>query len=386
VAGGRPRVVILRGQLVNPWELRPWELLRDRFDISVLVPRRHLHPLGSLGLRTAEVRALSDLVPSMSSFTASLPFNRHLGLPASLSGAAIVHVAELHPWFSAQAAALRWRLGYRLVTTVWETVPFRAALRHRLTRSNRARVLEATDLFLPTTERARHALELEGVRPERVRVVEPGIDLERFANARASYAVSGDPLVISPGRLVWEKGHQDVLRAVAALRTGIVEGPPAASRVMLLILGSGPEERRLRAYAEDLGLGEAVSFRSAVPYDEMPKTYAQASAMVLASLPTRFWEEQFGMVLVEAMAAGLPIVTTTCGAIPEVVAPEVVTVAPGDWLAIARALAEGPLRAQDHLIAYSPETLERLGTRAAAERIAAAYDDVLSARPVVAAA
>jgi glycosyltransferase involved in cell wall biosynthesis len=377
---GRPRVVILRGQLANPWELRPWELLRDRFDVSVLVPRRHNHTLGSLGLQTVEVPALSDLVPSSgaSAVAAPLPFNRHVKLEAALTGAAIVHVAELHPWFSAQAAALRPRLGYRLVTTVWETLPFRAALRYRLTRPNRERVLEATDLFLATTERARLTLELEGVSAERIRVAQPGIDLERFARPSGSRVQGEDPLVISPGRLVWEKGHQDVLRAIAALRAGIVEGPPAAARVRLLIVGSGPEERQLRAYTEDLGLTDVVDFQRAVPYDEMPKMYARATAMVLASLPTRSWEEQFGMVLVEAMAAGLPIVTTTCGAIPEVIAPEAVQVAPGDWVAIARALAEGPPQTPAGPIHYSPAVLERLDVGPAAERIAGAYDAVLA--------
>ncbi len=92
-----------------------------------------------------------------------------------------------------------------------------------------------------------------------------------------------------------------------------------------------------------------------VPYEEMPAVFAEASAMVLASqgaamaalhpfdVPHAFWEEQFGLVLAEAMAAGLAIVTTTSGAIPEVVRGRPVElVAPGDWPAIARALADGP--------------------------------------------
>ena len=101
--------------------------------------------------------------------------------------------------------------------------------------------------------------------------------------------------------------------------------------------------------------------------------------MVLASLPTRAWEEQFGMVLVEAMAAGLPIVTTTCGAIPEVVAPEAVLVAPGDWLEIARNLALGALsRAPAQRVAYPPEVVERFSTRAAAARLADVYASLLN--------
>jgi glycosyltransferase involved in cell wall biosynthesis len=385
---GRPRVVILRGQFVNPWELRPWELLEDRFEVRVLVPRRHLYPLRGLGVQRARTPALSDLVPTRraSELSARLPINRHLGLRRALANAAIVHVVDLHFWFSAQAAALRRDLGYRLVTTVWETLPFRDALRQPLTRPNRRRVLEQSDMFLAATERARATLRLEGAPAERIRVVQPGIDLERFAEAMTAEPPEGDPLLISPGRLVWEKGHHDVLRAVAALRQGMVDGGPAASRVRALILGSGPEEKRLRLHARDLGIADAVTFRRSVPYDEMPAMYAQASAMVLASLPTRSWEEQFGMVLVEAMAAGLPIVTTTCGAIPEVVGPEAVLVAPGDWLAIARALAAGPLRTPARRIAYSRAVVERLGLGAAAQRIASAYDALLTGASEVVAA
>ena len=375
----RPRVVILRGQFVNPWELRPWELLTDRFDVTVVVPFRHPQSVGSLAVRRVRARTASDLIPTRrgSEFVARLPVNRHFGLDRALAGAAIVHVAELHTWFSAQAARLCDGRGVRLVTTVWETLPFRDALRHPLTRPNRRRVLRATDLFLAATERARISLLLEGVSPERIRVAEAGIDLDRFAAVTHAGAGEADPLVISPGRLVWEKGHQDVLRAVCALRRGIIDGPPAARRVRALILGSGPEEHRLRAYARDLGIADAVTFRAAVPYDEMPAMYGQSTAMVLASIPTRSWEEQFGMVLVEAMAAGLPIVTTSSGAIPEVVGPEAALVAAGDWVGIARALADGPLRAPGRRVSYERASLERLGVGAAAARIAGAYDAVL---------
>jgi glycosyltransferase involved in cell wall biosynthesis len=112
----------------------------------------------------------------------------------------------------------------------------------------------------------------------------------------------------------------------------------------------------------------------------MPAMYARASAMVLASLPIRSWEEQFGMVLAEAMAAGLPVVATASGAIPEVVHGAAALVAPGDWMALARALADGPLRHPGHR-ARPAGLLERLDAAAAADRLAGAYDRVLGARP-----
>ena len=98
-----------------------------------------------------------------------------------MRGAAIVHTAELGPWFAAQPARLRRSYGFRLVTTVWETIPFRSTFRTARAAANRRALLAETDLFLPTTERARRCLLLEGAAPERIQVVEPGIDVERFA-------------------------------------------------------------------------------------------------------------------------------------------------------------------------------------------------------------
>ena len=84
------------------------------------------------------------------------------------------------------------------------------------------------------------------------------------------------------------------------------------------------------------------------------------------------------MVLAEAMAAGLPIVASTSGAIPEVVGPDAASFAPGDWLGLARALASGPLsRPAGRRDATSPERAQRYSLPAAAERLRSAYDELL---------
>ena len=102
----------------------------------------------------------------------------------------------------------------------------------------------------------------------------------------------------------------------------------------------------------------------------MPALYAGASALVLASLPTKGWEEQFGMVLIEAMAAGTPVVACASGAIPEVLDGAGTLVEPGDWRGLARVLAEGARPGAADLARYSVE--------AAAERLGAAYARVLA--------
>jgi glycosyltransferase involved in cell wall biosynthesis len=373
----RPRVVVVRGHQLNSWHLRPWRHLTDRFDIVALRTRRNWFDTTSLGFPTTEAPALRDYLPAgrIGDALSRVPGDRYVRPEDALRGAAIVHSQDLGFWYSMQAARLRERLGYKLVLTVWETIPFLDAYRNVRTRRYRRLVLEHTDLFLAATERARAALLLEGAPADRIRVAAPGVDRSLFSTTGAA---TSDHVIVSPGRLVWEKGHQDVLRAVAALRRGVVDAP--ATRTRVLVIGAGPEEGRLRRYANELRIADAVEVRSEIPYAEMPAVYAQASCMVLGSLPVWFWEEQFGMVLAEAMCAGLPIVASSSGAIPEVLRGQAPTFAPGDWLGLARALAAGPLAQPPGTRArYDDALVHEYSAEAAADRLARAYDDVLGA-------
>jgi glycosyltransferase involved in cell wall biosynthesis len=385
-----PRVLIVRGHQVTQWELQPWRELPARFDVAFLLTKSNRFAVPD-GLRAVPARAMRDLLPSgmLGDAGAALLGDRYLGSDESFAAADIVHAEELSYWFAAEAAKRKRRHDFRLVQTVWETLPLLSAYRNRNARAYRELVLAETDLFLPATERAAQALRLEGVEESRIRVCPPGIDVDRFAVAPVRPPT--DHMIVSPGRLVWEKGHQDVLRALAALHRGIVTLPDGSiAKPRLLIVGSGPEEQRLREHAAELGVGPAVEIAS-VPYERMPSVFAGASAMVLASqasagaayhpfdVPHAFWEEQFGLVLAEAMASGLAIVSTTSGAIPEVLAGTPADlVAPGDWMGIARALVAGPLaRAPGERVVHSDELMSRYSTAAAAKRLAAAYDRVL---------
>jgi len=388
------RVLIVRGRLVTPWELRPWRELPEAFDVRYLSSRTNAFDTSDVDLRPVPTRSVRDLLPRgmLGEVAAGVFGDRYLKeADAAYAQADIVHAEELSFWFSADAARRKQRHAYRLVQTVWETLPFLSTYRNRHARAYRKEVLAATDLFLPATERAREALRLEGVAEEKMLVCPPGIDVGRFAVAAGGPSPT-EHTILSPGRLVWDKGHHDVLRAAAALHRGIVtRADGSVTRPRVRIVGSGPEEQRLRAYAQELGLGGAVDFGS-VPYDEMPRLFATASAMALMSqssaaaayhpfdIPRAFWEEQFGLVLAEAMAAGLAIVTTTNGAIPEVVAgSEAELVAPGDWMELARRLAAGTLaRPPGARVTHDPALVRRYCTAAAAERLAAAYARVLA--------
>jgi glycosyltransferase involved in cell wall biosynthesis len=350
------KVLVVRGHQANPWELRPWELLPSRFEVSYLATGSGWFSTSGVNLRSRRAPTMRDVLPAgrFGDLLVRLPGDRYLNPADAFAGFDVVHAQELGFWYSAQAAALKHELGFKLVLTVWETLPFMGVFRNVRTRPYREATLAGADLFLPCTERAGMALRVEGADAARIRVNPPGVDLHRF---RASKPPR-DLVVLSAGRLVWEKGHQDVLRALALV--------PEARAV---IIGRGPEEERLRRYAVELGVASRVEFREFVPYEEMPEVYAGASCLVLASMPVVHWEEQFGMVLIEAMACGLPIVASSSGAIPEVAGEQAAYFAPGDWVGLADRLREIPRRRVFYEIAeYSVE--------AAAARLAAAYDSL----------
>ena len=386
------RILLVRGHFVTPWELGPWLKLPERFEVRCLITpsNRFAEPSG---LHYVEARSLRDYLPrgTLGDLAARALGDRYLSARDAFLWADVVHAEELAHWFTADAARRRSGNGFKLVQTVWETLPLLAAYRTRQARRHRLQVLAATDLFLPTTKRAALALRLEGVPDSRIEVSPPGIDTSRFAVPAVT--PPAEHVLVSPGRLVWEKGHQDVLRALALLHCGLVgadaEGP---RRPRLQIIGAGPEQERLRAHAAELGLAGAVQI-GGVAYEEMPERFAAASGMVLATqaaatmpltpldIPRAFWEEQFGMVLAEAMAAGLDIITTTSGAVPEVLAGTSATmIAPGDWVGLAQALVDGPLsRPPGARVPYPSEQVTYYSTEAAADRLAAAYDRLAAA-------
>ena len=160
----RPRVLVLRGHNANVWELRPWELLREDFDVSVLVTGSNRYDLEDLDLPVVRVRALRDRLPAgrIGELGSRLPGDRYFDLERRLAGADIVHSAELGVWFSGQPAALKQRLGFRLVLTVWETIPFRDTFRAFRGRAYRRGAL-ARRRPLPRRDRAgAECLLLEG--------------------------------------------------------------------------------------------------------------------------------------------------------------------------------------------------------------------------------
>ena len=131
------------------------------------------------------------------------------------------------------------------------------------------------------------------------------------------------------GGLLPEKGVALLLRAAARL----------AGNWRLHLVGDGPERCALLTLASQLGVAQRMQITPRVPSTAMPAIYRGFDVLVLPSLTRPNWKEQFGRVLVEAMAAGVPVVGSDSGEIPKVIGAAGLIVPEGNVNALANALA-----------------------------------------------
>jgi glycosyltransferase involved in cell wall biosynthesis len=111
------------------------------------------------------------------------------------------------------------------------------------------------------------------------------------------------------GRLIEEKGLEDALDALAMSR----------AKATLSIMGEGPHEGRLRQRVQELGLSNRVTFQGWGAPADVANFLRSLDALALLTRTTRAVREQFGRVIIEAQACGVPVIGSTCGAIPDVV-------------------------------------------------------------------
>jgi glycosyltransferase involved in cell wall biosynthesis len=142
---------------------------------------------------------------------------------------------------------------------------------------------------------------------QKVSVIPPGLDPDLYVPDLA--ATSNRYRIGYIGRLVHEKGVDLLIRACQGL-TG---------EWSLEIVGDGDQAPALRQLSTQLGIEDHVRFRSSVASGEVPNVLRNLDVLVLASRSRPNWREQFGRVLMEAMACAVPVVGSTCGEIPRVI-------------------------------------------------------------------
>jgi glycogen(starch) synthase len=180
---------------------------------------------------------------------------------------------------------------------------------------------------LVITPRLRGLLLSDGVEEDRLHLIPPGVNPSKSEGPfEDPFEGFGRPRVLFVGRLAPQKGVRALVEAAA-----LIENPSAR----VLLVGDGPEREALEREARRIGVGDRVRFLGFFAHDRLPAAMAHADVLVLPSL-----YEELGTVLLEAMYAGLPIVASRTGGIPDVIedGSNGLLVPPGDPEALARAI------------------------------------------------
>jgi len=179
-------------------------------------------------------------------------------------------------------------------------VPFSQSFVKQVINRGLTQYLQKCNHIVTPTESIRQMLIDSGVRGP-ITAVPTGIDLRPYQAAdgeaiRDKYGWGQDKVLISVGRMAPEKNWITLLDAVAQ----VCEQVP---NVRLVLLGSGPQVKELEDHTEKLGINENVTFVGLVPMDDVPAYLRAADLFVFASI-----SETQGLVTMEAMSAGLPVV------------------------------------------------------------------------------
>ena len=220
---------------------------------------------------------------------------------------------------------------------------------------------------LAPSRRSRDYFAFLGIRRDTIELGYSAIDIARLSDAAKgdpkNIAFSKRPFLIV-ARLVPKKNISRVLQAFAQYRKG------SKDRRELHIVGYGPLREELEAQAAKLGVGKAVRFLGAQEASEVAKAMAGAAALVLAST-----EEQFGLVVIEALAVGLPVIVSSNAGATDVLVRNLdngVVIDPYDVESIVRAMAHigGSEEVWQAMRERALETAERCDAARFAEGVA----------------
>ncbi len=296
-------------------------------ELTAVVPPSWRDECGELRLERAHTHGYR-LVVTPILFNGSFHLHFYSGLRRWLEQTRpeIVHIdEEPYNFATFHAQWLARRAGAKTLFYSWQNLnrryPFPFGAMER-------RVLRRADYGLMGNHAALAVWRTKGYTgPARV-IPQVGVDPEVFCPGERRPDEGRGLLVGFAGRLVPEKGADLLLRALAQ-----VPGP-----VRALILGSGPQRAALERLAGELGLRQQVSFQSPLPSTRMPGFYRHLDVLVVPSRSLPNWQEQFGRVLVEAMACGVPVIGAETGEIPNVIGEAGLLFPEGEAAALAERL------------------------------------------------
>lgn len=336
---------------VSKWMSQMFEPLMDisDSDVTVFVGERNKFDITDVKLKKHRMTHIEELLLGLRHPLASLkkiinaPFKKldfyYNSLNQYIEGYDIIECHDSSRSLYTLADLKRKGKGFKLVVSYAENIPYRQVFDEK-TNYIKHSTYEMIDHFIPWCDTVKKAMLLEGVPEEKITTVYTGLDLELFKEEPRDLAFlneynvnEGDFIILYIGKLVsWKGVHMLPYAAKVLLAHGY-------KRFCFLVAGRGAQMENLKKVIAEAGVEKYFHFVGFMPYENIRKLYNLADVFVCPSYPTMTLQEQFGMVLVEAMACAKPVIASATGSIPEVIGDAGVTFTPGNFFEFAEKLA-----------------------------------------------
>lgn len=290
-------------------KLEEMALQNPQLDLRVVVPPSWRDERGDTQLERVFVKGY-DLVVSPLRFNGNYHLHYYPQFAAEVAAfkPQIVHIDE-EPYNLATWMALRPALkhGAKTLFFSWQNLSRHYPLPFSWMEK---KVLRSVDYAIMGTESAAEVWQQKGYTGTWTVIPQFGVDTELFSPASDTVTEARPVHIGFMGRLWIGKGADLLLKALADLLD---------LEWRLDLIGSGPELGALQAQVQALGLAERVHFTPWLPSTEMPQRMRQLDILVIPSRTRKTWKEQYGRVIVEAMACEVAVIGSDSGAIPDVI-------------------------------------------------------------------
>lgn len=310
---------------------------RNKFDVTDIKLKKHMltHKeeilLGIMKLPTSAVRILKAPFKKMDFY-----FN---ALNKYLNGYDVIECYDSSRSLYTLAELKRQGKGFKLVVSYAENIPYRQVFDEK-TNYIKHSTYKMIDHFIPWCDTVRKAMLLEGIPEEKITTVYPGLDQNLFKpmpkdNELIKKLGIGEDefIILYVGKLTSWKGVHMLPYAAKILVT------KGHKKFRFIIAGRGAQIDNLKKIIAEANVGKHFCFLGFIPYMDMGKLYNLADVFVCPSYPTMTWQEQFGMVLIEAMSCGKPIIGSATGSIPEVIGDGGIIFVPGNFFEFAEGIS-----------------------------------------------
>lgn len=326
------KVAMIKGPFLNAWEVQNYEPLLKNLDIIAYYSNANIFDVSKMTFPKKQFKSIESVSSSV-----GISFYHHMiGLEKQLKIMDIAHTTETYNGFSYQAIRAKKKYGTKVVVTQWENIPHLGESK-QIIRKIKESVRSNADLFIAITERAKQALLYEGVPEEKITLSPMGIDIDAFKPNIKNEAYltqlglkNNDFVILFIGRLVWEKGIFDLLYSFKRL---LCDSELDVNNLHMVLVGGG-DIAKIISLINLLGISKNTHLLNNISYEQIPLVHNLADVFVLPSIPTPEWQEQLGMVLIESMSCGKPVISTYSGSIPEVIGNAGILVQPNDPLSL----------------------------------------------------